>query len=110
MKTWTELTEDEKERVRKKLINDQLTFLTEIGPNYFHPDQSDLRAAATAAFEEAENMKTPWFAHEYLWDNPLIQEYIKDYVEFIASEDILYLEPGEGNMRRMYIPWEGGSK
>jgi hypothetical protein len=107
MKTWAELTEDEKGRVREKLINDQLRFIVEIGPSYFQYGEDELKAAAEDAFEKAENKRTPWFVSSYIWGSPLIQEYIKNYVEMIANEDITYLDPGEENPRFMYIPWEG---
>lgn len=53
---------------------------------------NDLQKRIDAARSEAESMRTPWFAHEY------ILHACKDELEGVAradAEDALYSEPGE---------------
>ena len=69
MKKFDELTENQKNQV----INNELGFLLEAivtGVIRFNDEynQNDLQARIDKAITKANEMETPWFAHEYIMD------------------------------------------
>jgi hypothetical protein len=93
MKTYEQLTKEEQERALEKCRVKLLTAIVE-GQIRFADDQNkdDLQGRIDAAIAKAEEMQTPWFAHEYVMDT--CAEAINGMAQCNA-EDSLYPEPGE---------------
>ena len=86
MRTYQELTEDEKTRAREEALEEILTAITE----GLYP--VGMEARIEAAGRAAEKMQTPWFWTNYIMDT------CKDDLEAMAAEEAeqaLYPEPGE---------------
>ena len=64
MKSYSELTEKQKEKAVKIFLN---RLLQDIVEGFLMFDEG-LQDKIDKAFEQAERMKTPWFAHEYIMD------------------------------------------
>jgi len=66
MKTYNELTDTEKIQARNASLTSLLTAITE-GLRFDDESNSNtLQASIDAAFMEAEQNQTPWFAHEFI--------------------------------------------
>ena len=101
MKTYQELTEEQKSEAREIALNELLEAIME-GVIRFNDtlNGDDLQARIDAAGEKAEAMKTPWFMHEYVMDT------CREDLEAMAAadaEDSLYPENGE---RVIYLKGE----
>ena len=86
MRTYQELTEDEKTRAREKALEEILTAITE----GLYPVGMEVRIEA--AGRAAEKMQTPWFWTSYIMDtcrNDLETMSLRD------AEEALYPESGE---------------
>ena len=93
MKKYNELTEYEKKAALDKILSDDLELILS-GVIRFDDGLNDdgLQRRIDAAIAEAERMKTPWFASEYILDA------CREELEKIAicvAEDALYPEPYE---------------
>lgn len=93
MKTWEQLTESQQEKALDKAVENLLTDILEGAIRFSDEKNHDnLQAKINAACEKAEQMRTPWFASEYIMDTCL------DEIRGLAqcdAEDALYLEPSE---------------
>lgn len=110
MKTFEELTDKEKEKAINHYTNELLTVIVQGGVRFNDELNEDaLQASIDEAIEEAEKMKTPWFAGEYVMDaryRPMeghvtgddglwpVAEAIRS-MAMCDAEDSLYLEDGE---------------
>jgi len=65
---YEEMTEEE----QKASINDALKFISEVIPYEDMPDE------AKKACDKANEMLTPWFTGEYLWD--MAEEYVRGFI------------------------------
>jgi len=97
MRTFEQLTKEERKQALDKAITDLLTAICE-GVVRFNDElnRDDLQARIDAAFAKAERMRTPWFSHEYIMDT------CRDEIEGMArcdAEDSLYLDKGERAVR-----------
>jgi hypothetical protein len=93
MKTFDQLDSAEQEAAVRAATNSLLTAIVE-GAIRFSDEKNgdDLQARIDAAQAKAEEMRTPWFAHEYVMDT------CREEVEGMAradAEEALYSEPGE---------------
>ena len=93
MKKFDELTECQKEAAVNKQIEGWLQDICS-GAITFNDeaDGDDLQARIDAAFTEAERMKTPWFAHEYIMDT--CEKEIRGLAQATA-ENAIYAEPND---------------
>jgi hypothetical protein len=84
MKTYEELTPDDQKKVYERAFNALLTSICN-GEIRFNDtlNQDDMQARIDRAFAKAEEMQTPWFAHEYM----LKDEVLKDFMEGMARVD-----------------------
>ena len=93
MKTYDQLTGTEQAAAQNKCLCNLLAAVTEGAIRFSDAKNHDnLQARIDAAQEKAEQMRTPWFAHEYILDT------CREDLEGMArcdAEDALYLEPGE---------------
>jgi len=69
MRTYDELSKADQESAHDKALSRLLTAICE-GAIRFNDELNgdDLQARIDAAFEKAEAMRTPWFAHEYVME------------------------------------------
>lgn len=75
MKTFDELTEQEQERARNKALENLLGNLVE-GVRFSDELNHDtLQAAIDAACKKSQDMRTPWFASEYIMEATYTSEY-----------------------------------
>jgi len=93
MKTYTELTPEQQAKAVDKATVNILTAILE-GSLRFDDAKNgdDLQARIDTACARAEEMQTPWFAHEYIMGT------CRDDIEGMAqcdAESSLYLEAGE---------------
>lgn len=87
MKRFSRLCKEEKERAIQVARNRLLQWMTD---GCFFGDE--LQQRIDAAFAKANEMRTPWFTHEYILDDPVLRNYIEDR----AKEDVksaYYPEP-----------------
>ena len=67
--TFGELTAKEQAKALGTETNSLLTAITEGAIRFSDTNDDDgLQTRIDAAFEKAESMRTPWFAHEYIMD------------------------------------------
>ena len=96
MRTYQELTEDEKKRAREKALEELLEAITE-GIRFDDVANGDnLQARIDAAGEKSEAMQTPWFWTSYILDT------CKEDLESMAladAEEALYPDSGERIIR-----------
>ena len=97
MRTFDKLSIDEQEQAREKALTTVLQHVTE-GAIRFNDklNRDDLQKRIDAAWEKAESMQTPWFAHEYIMDT------CGDDLRSMAladAEDALYPDPSEHIIR-----------
>lgn len=95
MKTYDQLCETEKQRAYDK-VNNQLVEDIVSGQMRFNDklNHDDLQKRIDKAIAKAEKMQTPWFAAEYLFDDPIVTELIDAMVR-AQVEEALYPEPNE---------------
>jgi len=92
VKTYNELTADEKTQAESKCLCSLLRAVVEGAISFYDRNSGDLQARIDAACEKAEEMQTPWFTHEYVMDT------CSDDLQGMAwgeAEEALYSEPGE---------------
>jgi hypothetical protein len=91
MKTYDQLTDDQKAKARTLELDNLLRAIVECGPDFIGFD-GDLRERIEAAFAQADRMRTPWFSHEYIMDTCRadLEDMARD-----EAEHAVYLEPGE---------------
>jgi hypothetical protein len=98
MKKFDELAEEQKAAAVAYHVNDLLKAIIEEGIRFNDKlNGDDLQARIDKAFDKAESMKTPWFAHEYIMDT------CRDDLEGMAqcrAEDCLYAETGDPEVIR----------
>lgn len=69
MKKYEELTPEQQEKAVDILTNELLKDIVEGNIKFSNElNKNDLQARIDMAFEKAEGMHTPWFAHEYIMD------------------------------------------
>ncbi len=93
MKTYKNLTNEEKERAVQMHFNEVLLEMIKL-PAFFNYNDG-LYAKLQRAFEKADDMQTPWFVNEFIMDT------CKDDIQHIAelrASDCYYLENGETSM------------
>lgn len=95
MKTFAQLTEKEKLKARQYHMSRLYSAIAE-GALRFDDlkNNDDLQARIDSALAGAEKNHTPWFAHEYLAEDPVIRSAVEGMAECDA-EDSLYSEPGD---------------
>jgi len=94
MKTFNELTPEEQDAAVEHEINSLLESLLD-GLRFDDArNGNDFQARVDKACEKAEEMRTPWFAHEYIMDDPVCKETI-NWMARSSAEDALYSEPNE---------------
>jgi hypothetical protein len=93
MKTFKQLTDTEQVEAVSRCLDDVLKLVTE-GDLRFNDSMNhdDLQKRIDAAQEKAEQMRTPWFAHEYIMDT--CREDLTAMAQGRA-EDALYSSPDE---------------
>ena len=90
MKTYNQLTEEQRKKAIQRAATLVLTDIIENGLRFNDELNGDnLQARIDKAFEKAEAMRTPWFAHEYVLDT--CREDIESLANPIAK-DALYSE------------------
>ena len=110
MRTYDQLSESEQAIANERALDELVAAIVEGGIHFDDAKNGDnLQAAMDAAMERAENMRTPWFAGEYIMDaryNPGEGHVVEsdglwpvaEALRGIAScdaEDALYPEQGE---------------
>lgn len=95
MRRYNDLNKKEKEKAFQKALASLLEAVV-TGTISFNDalNHDDLQARIDRAIEKAEQMQTPWFAHEYIMDD----EHAKNELEAMArvdAEDAYYPEAGE---------------
>ena len=93
MKTFEQLTAEQQEKALDRAVGSLLEII--IGGQMRFNDSANndnLQERIDAACAKAENMRTPWFAHEYIMDT--CSEDIRSLAQCDA-EDAIYLERGE---------------
>ena len=90
MKTFNNLTINE----REKAIETELLALLEKVISGELALGDGLQERIDAALGEAEKMHTPWFAHEYLLGDEIIEQALREIAQEQA-EDALFAEPHE---------------
>ncbi len=97
MRTYDQLDPDEQNRAEEKALADLLQHVTEGAIRFSDKlNKDDLQARIDAAWEKAEAMQTPWFAHEYIMDT------CADDLRSMAdcdAQDALYPGPNETIIR-----------
>lgn len=69
MKTWDELTVEQQDKAIEKILADDLEALVAGAIRFSDELNGDnLQETIDNAIQEAEDMQTPWFAHEYIWE------------------------------------------
>jgi dihydroorotase-like cyclic amidohydrolase len=93
MKTYTELTKDQQEKAVEKELTGLLTGIIK-GAIRFNDEMNDddLQDRIDKACEKAEEMRTPWFMHEYILDT--CREDLMG-MALVSAEDALYSEQNE---------------
>ena len=93
MKTYEQLTDEQKKAAEIKALESLLRAILEGGLRFDDkPNEDDLQARIDKAVAEADAKQTPWFAHEYILDT------CRDNLEGMAradAEDSLYSEANE---------------
>lgn len=97
MRTYAQLTDEEKKKAVSYFLGELLKPITD-GVLRFNDrlNGDGLQARIDAACKKADDMKTPWFAHEY------ILETCREDLEGMASvdaEEAFYLDAGEHAVR-----------
>lgn len=84
MRTYERLSHEEQAEARGHALSDLMRGILE-GAIRFSDDLNgdDLQARIDAARQQAEDMQTPWFAHEYILDD----EVVRDALEGMALSD-----------------------
>ena len=90
MKSYKELTEEEKKKAEVEVGREFLKAICEI-PQLL---PEELQPLAEKALIECEKKQTPWFYHEYLLDVPEIKEWF-DAQLLYEMEEAIYVEQGE---------------
>jgi hypothetical protein len=93
MKRWSELTEPQQSKALTIIEGIILEGL--ISGQHILID-SELQAKVDNAIEKSEQMQTPWFAGEYVWD--VLSEEIKEMAREDSSQ-YLFLNDYEGVIR-----------
>ena len=89
MKTFNELTPEEQDAAVEHEINSLLESLLD-GLRFDDArNGNDFQARVDKACEKAKEMGTPWFAHEYIMDDPVCKEAI-NLIAISSAEDALY--------------------
>lgn len=69
MKRYTDLTPEQQHKAVEKAASEVLTLIVEGAVRFADElNHDDLQARIDAAIEKADEMQTPWFAHEYVMD------------------------------------------
>jgi hypothetical protein len=105
MKRYDELTASEQAKAVDKALTRIMEGILEGSLRFSDEKNKDtLQASIDRACEKAEAMHTPWFASEYIMDEPYKGDYLNgrhtvgDTLRGMAqcdAEDSLYAEPGE---------------
>ena len=97
MKTYEQLSTEEKDKARRIALEGWLTAIVEGAVRFDDKlNGDDLQARIDAACDKAGDMQTPWFAHEY------IMETCADDLTALAEADVqdaLYPDPDERIIR-----------
>ena len=89
MKTFEQLSDEEKTKAKGLCLKNLLKEICEGSITF---SNLELRKKLKTAFDRAEQMRTPWFTHEYVMDT------CKTELESIAQQEAevaLYRSPGE---------------
>ena len=90
MKTFEQLTPEQQKKAVEKATDNLLTGIVEGYIRFNDEENKDsLQARIDEAWEKAEKMQTPWFAHEYIMES--CGEEIRGMAQCDA-EDALYAE------------------
>lgn len=100
MRKYDELTTEQQARAQEVALNELLQAIVE-GPIRDFADE-DVQARIDEAFRKADEMQTPWFAHEYIMDDEKVSEYLKDWARGNAKE-AFYPHPGEAIIRLPHV-------
>lgn len=101
MRTFDKLTADEQTRAVKRETDSLLTAILEGAIRFDDKlNGDDLQARIDKAIAKAEDMRTPWFAGEYIMDT------CGDEIEGMAraeadSEDVLYADENDPRVVRL---------
>lgn len=88
---WGDLTLDEQIAVERKEVGEMLKALMEVGKPFL---PEELHFNYTLAVEKAENMRTPWFTHEYIMDDPKLRDWVIQQTQYYIRHAI-YLVSNE---------------
>lgn len=99
MKRYADLTPTQQQNAKQSCFNDYLQQIIE-GELRFNDELygDDLQSRIDSAFDKANEMQTPWFANEYLCDDPVIIQAIGGLAASHA-ENAIYLEADEYAIR-----------
>jgi len=93
MKTFEQLKTEQQEKAVQQCLTNLLTAIVEGAIRFDDAKNSDdLQARIDRAFAKAEQMQTPWFAHEYVLDT------CREDLESMAraeAEEAMYSEAAE---------------
>ena len=93
MKTFQHLTDKQQEGARNHELTELLRATIEGGIRFDDRKNGDnLQARIDKAVAQAEAMRTPWFAHEYILDT--CREDLEG-IAVVQAQDALYREPDE---------------
>lgn len=95
MKKFSELTDAQQKKAIDKALNNILQAVLE-GALRFNDELNgdDLQARIDRAIAKAENMRTPWFAHEYLLADVVVKNMLTG-MAMVDAEEALYSEEEE---------------
>ena len=92
MKKWDELTVDQRTDATQRALTALLTDIIE-GRMRFDDakNHDDLQARIDKAGEKADAMRTPWFVHEFIMEDPVLKEALTG-VAIASMEDAVFAE------------------
>jgi hypothetical protein len=87
MRKFNELSKAEKEEAINYMLTNLLKAITE-GIEVF---DKEIQSRIEKAFRKAEQMQTPWFAHEYIMEDPITKKYLQSIAEDEAQKALYRL-------------------
>lgn len=97
MREFNELSKVEKQEAIDYMLTRILKAVTE-GVEVF---DKEIQSRIEKAFAKAEQMQTPWFAHEYIMEDPVIKKHLQSIAEDDAQK-ALYRLPTDPEVVTLY--------
>jgi len=98
MRTFKQLNTAEKATAEEKTLSELLTAILEGLRFNDELNNDDLQERIDSALEKADDMRTPWFAHEFLMEDPYVKEMLEGMAQ-IDAENCFYPDAHERVIR-----------